>query len=80
MAPADISVVRDCGQYYDSKTEKNNLRDGIAIKLFDRGEEINELFIYDMDVPVFLAETYHALTQSERATLAQIIDAEEVAP
>lgn len=80
MVPADISVVRDCGQYYDSKTRKNSLREGIVIKLFDRGDVINEIFIYDIDVPVFLAETYHALTQAEHAILAQIIDAEEVAP
>ena len=69
----DITVVRDCGQYAEGPS-------GLAIRVWDYGEEINEIFVYDQEVPVFLAEIYHALTTEQRASLNQIIDAEEVAP
>lgn len=69
----DITVVRDCGQYAEGPS-------GLSVRLWDHSEEINEIFVYDQDVPVFLAEIYHALTKEQRASLNQIIDAEEVAP
>lgn len=70
---ADIRVVRDCGQYAEGPS-------GLSVRVWDYGEEINEIFVYDQEVPVFLAEIYHALTTEQRASLNQIIDAEEVAP
>ena len=70
---ADIRVVRDCGQYAEGPS-------GLSITVWDHGEEINEIFIWDREVPEFLAEIYHTLTPEQRATLNQIIDAEEVAP
>ena len=69
----DITVVRDCGQYAEGPS-------GLSVRVWDHGEEINEIFIWDREVPEFLAEIYHTLTPEQRASLNQIIDAEEVAP
>ncbi|MFA5739196.1 MAG: hypothetical protein WC902_10455 [Bacteroidales bacterium] len=71
MAPPEISVAREHGQYCDGL-------EGLSIKLSHDGEELNEIFVYDQDIPVFLANLYRALTQEQRMLLAQIKDAEEV--
>jgi glycyl-tRNA synthetase alpha subunit len=43
---ADIRVVRDCGQYTEGPS-------GLSVRVWDYGEEINEIFVYDQEVPVF---------------------------
>ena len=39
---ADIRVVRDCGQYTEGPS-------GLSITVWDHGEEINEIFIWDLE-------------------------------
>jgi hypothetical protein len=72
MAPPELAVAREEGQYDGGEQ-------GLAIKLLHEGEELNEIFVYDRDVPAFLAHLVRALSPEQRTALAQIMDAEEVA-
>ncbi len=67
-----ISVSREEGQYGGGEP-------GLAIKLSQDGEELNEIFVYDHDAAPFLAQLVRALTPEQKAVLAQIMEAEGVA-
>ena len=69
----DLSFDRERGQY-------GGCPDGLAIRFYHNDEELNEIFVYDQDVPVFLEALCGALTPEQRGLLGNILDVGEVAP